>query len=163
MSAGCSTQNALADSSVSLRLGKAFWSRGPNVCFQGFSASAQTGPTAAPGNFPFLREIAPDRGELMQDDLASLVQTYLELTQLMSNAHDVLYPNAGRTRSLILHAEYFKYIDELVRSLDGFKILWRDKKWKLFPLTDAVWAMYYYTQLYICSFSFVSFILFSRN
>lgn len=144
---------------MSLRLGKAFWSRGPNVCFQGFSASAQTGPAAAPGNFPFLRAIDPGRGgdpALMQDDLASLVQTYLELTQLMSNAHDVLYPNAGRTRSLILHAEYFKYIDELVRSLDGFKILWREKKWKLFPLTDAVWAMFYYTQLYICSFSFVS-------
>jgi hypothetical protein len=26
----------------------------------------------------------------------------------------------------------------------------------LFPLTDAVWAMFYYTQLYICAFSFVS-------
>jgi hypothetical protein len=30
------------------------------------------------------------------------------------------------------------------------------KRWTLFPLTDAVWAMFYYTQLYICAFSFVS-------
>lgn len=142
---------------MSLRLGKAFWSRGPNVCFQGFSASGQTGPAAGPGNFPLFREIGPSPGsELVQDDLASLVQTYLELTQLMSNAHDVLYPNAARTRSLVIEAEYFKYIDELVLSLDGFKILWRDKKWKVFPLTDAMWAMFYYTQLYICAFSFVS-------
>jgi len=29
-------------------------------------------------------------------------------------------------------------------------------RWTLFPLTDAVWAMFYYTQLYICAFSFVS-------
>ncbi|WOO81900.1 Transcriptional activator ARO80 [Vanrija pseudolonga] len=146
----------LFDRHVSLRLGKAFWSRGPNLCFQGFSASAQTGPAAAPGNFPFLREIAGSSpaGEYQQEDLASLIQTYLELTQLMSNAHDVLYPNPARTRSLVVYGEYFKYIDELARSLDGFKILWRDKKWKLFPLTDAVWAMFYYTQLYICAFSF---------
>lgn len=130
------------------------------MCFQGFSASAQTGPPAAPGNFPFLREIhAPDGappGYPEQEDLASVVQTYLELTQLMSNAQDVLYPNPARTRALVLYGEYFKYIDELARSLDGFKMLWREKKWKLFPLTDAVWAMFYYTQLYICAFSFVS-------
>lgn len=145
---------------MSLRLGRAFWSRGPTLCFQGFSASSQTGPRAAPSNFPYLTEIrAPEGappGYPEQEDLASLVQTYLELTQLMSNAHDVLYPNAARTRSLVLYGEYFKYIDELARSLDGFKVLWREKKWKLFPLTDTVWAMFYYTQLYICAFSFVS-------
>ena len=27
--------------------------------------------------------------------------------------------------------------------------------WTVFPLNDAVWAMFYYTQLYICAFSFV--------
>lgn len=143
---------------MSLRLGKAFWSRGPALCFQGFSASAQTGPAAAPGNFPYLCEITAPKGAPAdypeQDDLASLIQCYLELTQLMSNAHDVLYPNAARTRSLVVHGEYFKYIDELVRSLDGFKVLWLEKRWKLFPLTDAVWAMFYYAQLYICAFSF---------
>ena len=69
------------------------------VCFQGFSSSAQTGPAAAPGNFPFLREI---KGEHPQDDLAGLVQAYVELTQLMSNAHDCLYPNAARTKALVV-------------------------------------------------------------
>jgi hypothetical protein len=29
-------------------------------------------------------------------------------------------------------------------------------RWAVFPLTDAVWAMFYYVQLYICAFSFVS-------
>ncbi|GFZ50946.1 hypothetical protein JCM24511_08704 [Saitozyma sp. JCM 24511] len=142
----------LFDRHVSLRLGKAFWSRGPSICFQGFSASAQTGPTAAPGNFPFLREIKS--GDSPQEDFASLVQAYVELTQMMSNAHDILYPNAARTRSLVLYGEYFKFLDEAARSLDGFKVLWRKKKWTVFPLNDAVWAMFYYTQLYICAFSF---------
>jgi hypothetical protein len=62
----------------------------------------QTGPAAGPGNFPFLREIKPGEQEFPQEDLASLVQAYVELTQLMSNAHDVLYPNAARTRSLVM-------------------------------------------------------------
>lgn len=93
----------LFDRHVSLRLGKAFWSRGPSICFQGFSASAQTGPTAAPGNFPFLREIKS--GDSPQEDFASLVQAYVELTQMMSNAHDILYPNAARTRSLVLYVQ----------------------------------------------------------
>jgi hypothetical protein len=32
----------------------------------------------------------------------------------------------------------------------------RLRRWTVFPLNDAVWAMFYYTQLYICAFSFVS-------
>ncbi|WWD19773.1 hypothetical protein CI109_104237 [Kwoniella shandongensis] len=120
----------LFDRHVSIRLGKGFWARGASVCFQGFSSSYQTGPAAALTNFPFLREIkhGDPGGEHPQEDLASLVQAYLELTQMMSNAHDVLYPNAARTRSLVVHGEYFKYIDEMARSLDGFKVLWRAKK-----------------------------------
>ncbi|ADV23934.1 specific RNA polymerase II transcription factor, putative [Cryptococcus gattii WM276] len=146
----------LFDRHISMRLGKGFWTRGGAVCFQGYSSSAQTGPAAALVNFPFLREIKPGdpNSEHPQDDLGSLVQAYLELTMMMSNAHDVLYPNAARTRSLVVYGEYFKYIDEMARSLDGFKILWRRKKWTLFPLTDTVWVMFYYIQLYICAFSF---------
>ncbi len=90
-------------SSVSLRLGKAFWSRGPAaVCFQGFSSSSQTGPAAGQGNFPFLREIKAGQPGGPQEDFASLVQAYVELTQLMTNAQSVLYPNAARTRSLVV-------------------------------------------------------------
>ncbi|ODN73405.1 hypothetical protein L202_07931 [Cryptococcus amylolentus CBS 6039] len=146
----------LFDRHISIRLGKGFWTRGGSVCFQGYSSSAQTGPAAAIVNFPFLREIksSDPAGNTPQEDLGSLVQAYLELTMMMSNAHDVLHPNAARTRSLVVYGEYFKYIDEMARSLDGFKILWRRKKWTLFPLTDTVWVMYYYIQLYICAFSF---------
>ncbi|WRT70083.1 uncharacterized protein IL334_007077 [Kwoniella shivajii] len=143
----------LFDRHISIRLGKGFWARGAAVCFQGYSSSAQTGPAAGHGNFPFLSEIG-DEEDHPQDDYASLIQAYLELTQLMSNAHDVLYPNASRTRSLVMHGEYFKYLDEMARSLDAFKVLWRKKQWKVFPLTDILWTIFYYVQLYICAFSF---------
>ncbi|WWC72160.1 uncharacterized protein I206_106120 [Kwoniella pini CBS 10737] len=143
----------LSDRHVSIRLGKGFWARGAAVCFQGFSSSSQSGPAAGYGNFPFLREI-PDDQEHPQEDYGSLLQAYLELTQLMSNAHDTLYPNAARTRSLVIHGEYFKYLDEMARSLDAFKLLWVRKQWKMFPLVDIMWTFFYYTQLYICAFSF---------
>ncbi|WWC64751.1 uncharacterized protein I303_107362 [Kwoniella dejecticola CBS 10117] len=143
----------LSDRHVSIRLGKGFWARGAAVCFQGFSSSSQSGPAAGHGNFPFLREIG-DEEEHPQEDYGSLIQAYLELTQLMSNAHDTLYPNAARTRSLVIHGEYFKYLDEMARSLDAFKVLWVKKQWKMFPLTDIMWTFFYYTQLYICAFSF---------
>lgn len=44
----------LFDRHISLRLGKAFWSRGPNLCFRGYSDLNQTGPAAAKVNFPTL-------------------------------------------------------------------------------------------------------------
>lgn len=34
--------------------------------------------------------------------------------------------------------------------------MWQHKKWNVFPLNDVLWAMYFYTQLYLCAFSFVS-------
>lgn len=92
----------LFDRHVSLRLGLAFWSRGPNTCFQGFSDSAQTGPAAAAANFPYLVENTQGPERDRQEDMAGLVQAYLELTQIMTNAHDVLYPNTARTRSLVM-------------------------------------------------------------
>ncbi|WWD03994.1 hypothetical protein V865_002056 [Kwoniella europaea PYCC6329] len=112
---GMNPQLSLTLFSVSIRLGKGFWARGAAVCFQGFSSSAQSGPSAGFGNFPFLRGIADDQ-EHPQEDYGNLIQAYLELTQLMSNAHDTLYPNAARTRSLVIHGEYFKYLDELCKS-----------------------------------------------
>ena len=53
----------------------------------------------------------------------------------MSTAHDTLWPNPSRTRSLMVYGEYFKYLDELSRSIDGFRILWAHKKFE--PLHEV--------------------------
>lgn len=152
----------LFDRHISLRLGKAFWSRGPSLCFRGFSHRNQTGPAAARDNFPTLsaddHQLAtPSPGidiSGAEDDLGSLVQAYVELTQLMSNAHDVLYPSPVRTHSLVAHGEYFKFLDDFNTSLESFKAVWATKRWKTFPLTDIVWCQFHYVRLYISAFSF---------
>ena len=44
------------------------------------------GLTPAASNFPLMRPIAG-----VQDDYASLLQAYIELTQIMTAAHDILF------------------------------------------------------------------------
>lgn len=79
----------------------AFWSRGPSICFEGFSSTNQTGPPAGARNFPLLCEPASE-GVEPQEELAALVQAYVELTQMMTNAQSCLYPNAARTKSIVM-------------------------------------------------------------
>ncbi|KAL8286374.1 hypothetical protein RQP46_004391 [Phenoliferia psychrophenolica] len=136
----------LFDRQISVRSGKAFWSRGPGLCFTGGIGGVQ--PSAAK-NFPAFRFI-PD----IQDDFASLLQAYVELTQIMTSSHDILYPSRERTVSLIKTGEYYKYIDEFQRSLEAFRMTWEGKRWATYPLTECVWITFHYMRLYIFSFAF---------
>ncbi|KAI5478716.1 DUF250 domain contaning protein [Pseudohyphozyma bogoriensis] len=127
------------------RTGKAFWLRGHS-----FSVPGEGGPIAqATKKFPSLRFI-PD----VQDDFASLIQAYLELTQILSSAHNVFHQPRDRASLNDQAGLYSKYLDEFARSLDGFKNLWQAKRWATFPLTECVWITYHYVRLYINGFAF---------
>lgn len=84
----------MSDREVSIRLGKGFWSRGP-------------GPSTVlnAGDFPTLRTQAAGAG-----DLAQLFQARLEMTQLFSNAHDILYSSTTHREQLFIGGEYVRYI-----------------------------------------------------
>nr|POF22160.1 hypothetical protein CFP56_36245 [Quercus suber] len=71
----------ISDRQISIRLGRAFWSRGP-------------GPltTLRKEDFPMLAAASPN-----EEDYASIFQATLELTLLFSNVHDVLYSNPGNS------------------------------------------------------------------
>lgn len=60
------------DRQISIRTGKAFWSRGPQLCFAGGGAGGER-PTAT-ATFPSLRAIEGSTKEDSQDDFASLLQ-----------------------------------------------------------------------------------------
>jgi len=85
----------MSDRQISVRIGKAFWSRGPGPL---------TGHRAQ--DFPSLQ---PRLGS--HDDFAAIFQAHLELTQLFSNAHDVLYATKSRSNQLNFGGEYVKYIE----------------------------------------------------
>lgn len=94
----------MSDRQISIRLGKGFWSRGP-------------GPSTVlrAADFPTLRT---ERAG--SDDLALLFQAHIELTQLFSNAHDILYSSSSHREHLYRGGEYVRYIVSTVRYLTAF-------------------------------------------
>ncbi|GHJ85529.1 hypothetical protein NliqN6_1931 [Naganishia liquefaciens] len=166
------------DRQISIRTGRAFWSRGPALCFRGYSHVEQTGPAGGRENFPLLCDSdladkdqgnAHDQANAMGKESGELLQAYVELTQnclctqSMTNVHDVFYPSETRTHTLVKAGEYFIRSNELAlkeqskqfnNSLESFKITWSRKSWAHFPHGALVWAMFHYTRLYSSSFAF---------
>ncbi|KAK4539675.1 hypothetical protein LTR36_010438 [Oleoguttula mirabilis] len=127
----------MSDRQVSVRIGKAFWSRGP-------------GPMTAlrAQDFPSLQP-RPNR----HDDFAAIFQANLELTQLFSNAHDVLYATKSRSNQLNFGGEYVKYIDDFRVALRSWH-----STWGVFtcspPLKASLILSYEYLRLYVNAFAY---------
>lgn len=101
--AGC----YMSDRQISIRLGKGFWSRGPGPA---------TLMTAT--DFPSLQQ------KPAEDDLALLIQANMELTQLFTNSHDILYSSTSHREHLYAGGEYVKYIDDFTSALRKWKLVW---------------------------------------
>nr|XP_019044036.1 specific RNA polymerase II transcription factor [Kwoniella bestiolae CBS 10118]OCF22966.1 specific RNA polymerase II transcription factor [Kwoniella bestiolae CBS 10118] len=135
-----------------------FWSRGPSLCFIGYSHISQTGEAAARYNFPL--QLSPGTGNENEDststhdDSASLMQALVELTQIMTNAHDILYPSKSRTAVLVRQGEYFLFLDHFRRALDSYRTIWKPKKWSNQTLHELSWMTYQFVRLYISSFGY---------
>ncbi|KPM46114.1 hypothetical protein AK830_g405 [Neonectria ditissima] len=127
----------MSDRQVSIRLGKGFWSRGP-----GPSISLRA------ADFPSLRA-----QKLGNDDFALLFQAHLEITQLFSNAHDMLYSSTDHREQLYAGGEYVRYIDDLSAVLRRWKLAWGGLSFV--PLAKASLMLCYdFLRLYINAFAF---------
>lgn len=152
----------LYDRTLGLRTGLAFWSRGPTICFQGYSDIAQTGEAAARLHFPYMMQQsadtpstnAPSPALFDSNDSASMMQATLELTQIMTNAHDILFSTPSRTKNLVRKGEYFKFLDHFRRALDSFTVAWKDKVWRLDSTRELTWCTYHFVRLYVAAFAF---------
>ena len=127
----------ISDRQISIRLGRAFWSRGP-------------GPhtTLRKEDFPMLAPANPG-----DEDFASIFQATLELTLLFSNVHDVLYANPGNSMRSHLSGGYIKYIDDFRSAIYGWKSVWGTLTCS--PNLKATLLMSYdYLRLYTNAFAF---------
>lgn len=70
-------------------------------------------------DFPEMREIPG-----IQDNYAAYLQCLMHITQLLSNAHDLLYPSKSRSIALAKAEQYYKHIDEFS---EGEGINWLDR------------------------------------
>ncbi|WRT70131.1 uncharacterized protein IL334_007125 [Kwoniella shivajii] len=105
-------------------------------------------------NFPLQLSPGADTDESAHDDSASLMQSLVELTQIMTNAHDILYPSKSRTAVLVRQGEYFLFLDHFRRALDSYKSIWKPKKWSNPTLHELSWMTYQFVRLYISSFGY---------
>lgn len=152
----------LFDRTLGLRTGLAFWSRGPALCFQGVSDISQTGEAAARLNFPYMMQQADTpstnapspAGPIDTNDSAAMMQAHMELTQIMTNAHDILFSTPARTSQLVRKGEYFKFLDHFRRALESFQCAWADKVWHLDSVRELTWCTYHFVRLYVSSFAF---------
>lgn len=127
----------ISDRQISIRLGRAFWSRGP-------------GPltTLRKEDFPTLSPLATG-GE----DFASIFQATLELTMLFSNVHDVLYSNPSNSMRSHLSGGYIKYIDDFRAAIYGWKSVWGGLTCNS-SLKATLLMSYDFLRLYTCAFGF---------
>jgi hypothetical protein len=103
----------ISDRSLSARIGRGFWSRGP-VALTGVRNGRRTFD-----DFPPLQPQGED-----ETDYASILQANLDLVQLFSNVHDVLYSGMGNSMRLMLAGNYVKYVDDFRSAIVGWKSNW---------------------------------------
>ncbi|EKG15056.1 Transcription factor fungi [Macrophomina phaseolina MS6] len=127
----------IADRTISIRIGKAFWSRGP-------------GPLTSlrREHYPSLLPQTPN-----DEDYASIFQATLELTSLFSNVHDVLYSNVGTSFRSHLSGSYIKFIDDFRAASYSWNAVWGTLTCS--PNLKAMLLMSYnYLRLYVNAFAF---------
>lgn len=105
----------ISDRLVSVRIGRAFWSRGPGP---------MTGLVSQ--DFPSLQPI--QEGD---EDYAQIFQATLDLTQLYGNVHDLLYSGMRTSSQMMLMGEYVKYVDDFRLAILRWKSRWGSLKCKL--------------------------------
>ncbi|KAJ6441202.1 C6 transcription factor [Purpureocillium lavendulum] len=127
----------MCDRQVSIRLGKGFWSRGPIPSI-----------TWRAADFPSLQAQA-----LGPDNLALLFQAQLELIQLFSNAHDILYSSSAHRKQLYLGGEYIRYIDDFASVLRKWKLSWANCTFTP-PVKASMVLSFEFLRLYINAFAF---------
>ncbi|CAG9992937.1 unnamed protein product [Clonostachys byssicola] len=127
----------LSDRQISIRMGQAFWCRGP-----GSSArfAAEDYPTLRPKN-------------LYDDDYASILIAQVDMTTLFGTVHDILYASKARTVALMLRGDYTKYLDDGLKGLEAWKDSWGRIK---IPshLRSLLDMQYEYLSLYVNAFGF---------
>ena len=105
----------ISDRLISVRIGRAFWSRGPGP---------MTGLVSQ--DFPSLQPIKDG-----DEDYAIIFQATLDLTQLYGNVHDVLYSGMRTSNQMMLMGDYVKYVDDFRLAILRWKSLWGSLPCKL--------------------------------
>jgi hypothetical protein len=120
-------------------MGQSFWSRGPSLSTK-FTTS----------DFPTLQPSSD-----AEEDYASLLQATIDLTQLLHNAHGILYSSKARTMDMMRVGDYSRYLDDFAKALSAWYQVW-DGLGVSPKLRYSLRLMSEYLCLYVNAFSFQS-------
>ncbi|KAJ6070905.1 hypothetical protein N7467_012224 [Penicillium canescens] len=127
----------LSDRQISIRMGQAFWCRGPGLSTR---FTADDYPTLQPKH-------------AYEDDYAAILQAQVELTTLFGNVHDILYASKSRTVQLMLMGDYTKYLDDSAKALTAWEDIWSSLNVAAY-LKCLLSLQYEYLRLYVNAFAF---------
>ncbi|KAK2807740.1 hypothetical protein FQN49_008777, partial [Arthroderma sp. PD_2] len=127
----------VSDRLISVRIGRAFWSRGPGP---------MTGLVSH--DFPSLQPQNPH-----DEDYSKIFQAILDLTQLYGNVHDVLYSGMRTSRNMMLMGDYVKYVDDFRVAISRWYRLWGNMECSA-NLNVMLQMSYEYLKLYTNAFAF---------
>ncbi|KAG0158597.1 hypothetical protein PDIDSM_6112 [Penicillium digitatum] len=136
----------ISDRLISVRIGRAFWSRGPGP---------MTGLVSQ--DFPSLQPV--NEGD---EDYAKIFQATLDLTQLYGNVHEVLYSGMRTSNQMMLMGDYVKYVDDFRLAILRWKSLWGSLDCSP-PVRATLQLSYEYLRLYTTAFAFQAAISQSLN
>lgn len=127
----------VCDRQVSVRVGKGFWARGPGP-LSGLRSS----------DFPTLQPKSSH-----EDNYAQIFQANLELTQIFSNVHDILYSSKGHGWKEMLEGRYAKYLDDFRTSIRSWYDVWGSYICSS-RLKSSLTLTYDYLRLYVNAFAY---------
>ncbi|KAJ5091403.1 hypothetical protein NUU61_006273 [Penicillium alfredii] len=127
----------VSDRLISVRIGRAFWSRGPGP---------MTGLVSQ--DFPSLQPVKEG-----DEDHARIFQAMLDLTQLYGNVHEVLYSGMRTSNQMMLMGDYVKYVDDFRLAILRWKSLWGSLDCSP-PIQAMLQLSYEYLRLYTTAFAF---------
>ncbi|KAJ5902741.1 hypothetical protein N7495_003269 [Penicillium taxi] len=127
----------VSDRLISVRIGRAFWSRGPGP---------MTGLVSH--DFPSLQPIKEG-----DEDYSKILQAQLDLTQLYGNVHEVLYSGMRASSQMMLMGDYVKYVDDFRLAILRWKSLWGPLDCSA-PMRATLQLSYEYLRLYTTAFAF---------
>ncbi|KAJ5370536.1 uncharacterized protein N7496_006628 [Penicillium cataractarum] len=133
----------LSDRQISIRMGQAFWCRGPALSVRFI---AQDFPTLQP-------RPQSSSSSSSTEDYASWIQAQVELTTLFGNAHDILFASKSRTIELITRGDYVKYIDDTGKAMAAWQRAWSGIMVSR-ALRGCLNLMLEYLRLYVNAFAF---------
>ncbi|KAL2823409.1 hypothetical protein BDW59DRAFT_180690 [Aspergillus cavernicola] len=127
----------VSDRLISVRIGRAFWSRGPGP---------MTGLVSQ--DFPSLQPVRDG-----DEDHAQIFQATLDLTQLYGNVHDVLYSGMRTSNQMMLMGDYVKYVDDFRLAILRWKSRWGALQCSP-AMQTTLQLSYEYLRLYTNAFAF---------